>query len=149
MIVLEEVINLLLGEMDVINSVEAYLLTKDYRITSKVKSVDEHGIDLVAVSPRTKVKLNVEAKGQTSSKSETNRFGKEFNRNQKRDHLGKALLKSCEYFNKHEAAAIALPDDTIDHELVNSIRGAIDRLGIVVFLVDYERAVRVVGNLPS
>ncbi len=139
----------MLGEMDVIDSVTSYLKTKGYLITSKVESVDEHGIDVVAMSGRTKVKLNVEAKGQTSSKSETKRFGKEFTRNQKRDHLGKALLKSCECIHKHEAAAIALPDDTVDHELIDSIRGAIERLGIVVFLVDEMGAVRVVGNLPS
>ena len=31
---------------------------------------------------------------------------------------------------------VALPDDTVDRELIDSIRSAIDRLGIVVFLVD-------------
>ncbi len=140
---------MLLGEMDIIDSVCSYLETNGYRITSKVGSVSEHGIDIVAMSQHDKVRLHVEAKGQTSSKSETKRFGKEFTRNQKRDHLGKALLKSCEWIQQNVAAAIALPDDTVDRELIDSITTAIARLGIVVFLVDERGAVRTVGDLPS
>jgi hypothetical protein len=139
----------LLGEMDIVRCVTAFLETKQYSITSKVRSVSDHGDDIVAVSPLTKVRLTVEAKGQTSTKSWSNRFGKEFDRNQKRDHLGKALLKSCEHIDRNETAAIALPDDRVNRELIDSIVGAISRLGIVVFLVDQEGAVRVVGNLPS
>ena len=140
---------MLLGEMTVIESVGDYLETLGYVVTSKVGSVSEHGVDIVAQAPRTKVRLNVEAKGQTSSKSETNRFGKEFTRNQKRDHLGKALLKSCEFVQKDEAAAIALPNDAVDRQLIDSITTAIDRLGIAVFLVDARGTVSVVGKLPS
>lgn len=140
---------MLLGEMAIIGSVCRYLEAEDYRITSRVGSVSEHGIDIIAMSQHTKVRLYVEAKGQTSSKSETKRFGKEFTRSQKRDHLGKALLKSCEWIQQDEAAAIALPDDTVDRELINSITTAIARLGVIVFFVDERGAVRTVGNLPS
>jgi hypothetical protein len=137
--------------MDIIQYVSAYLEhTRIYEIKSKVRSVDDHGVDIVAVSPKTKVRLNVEAKGQTSTKNWSNRFGKEFDRNQKRDHLGKALLKCCEYIEKNEAAAIALPRDSVNKELIDSIRSTIRRLGIVVFLVDQKGIVQLaVGNLPS
>lgn len=135
--------------MAIIESVCKYLETKGYQITSKVGSVNEHCIEIVTMSQHTDVRLYVEAKGQTSSKSETKRFGKEFNRNQKRDHIGKALLKSCEWTQQNEAAAIALPDDTVDRDLINFITTAIAHLGIAVFLVDESGAVRTVGNLPS
>ncbi len=139
---------MLLGEMFIIESVVNYLNAKDYAVIGKVRSVREHGVDIVAISPKTKVKLNVEAKGQTSSKSESRRFGKEFDRGQKRDHLGKAILKACECVERDEAAAIALPDDAVNRELIDSIRSAIDRLGIVVFLVDEKGMVHAVGTLP-
>jgi hypothetical protein len=138
----------MLEEMMVVKSIENYLKTLEFEIINKVESISSHGVDLIAQSPKTKTRLNVEAKGQTSSIPTTNRFGKEFTRNQKRDHLGKALLKSCEFIQKNEVGAIALPNDPVDRELIYSITNAIDRLGIIVFLVDENSAVTVFGKLP-
>lgn len=117
----------LLKEMDIINCVSDYLENNGYRIATRVQSTRDYGPDIVAVSLKDKVRLVVEAKGQTSS----------------------ALLKSCQYIGKGELAAIALPDDKEDRGLIDSVRSALSRLGIVVFLVDQTRAVRIVGKLPS
>jgi hypothetical protein len=139
----------MLREMDVINAVCSYLQNLGYVIISKVESVQDHGIVIVAKSPRTKTRISIEAKGQTSSKSETKRYGREFTREQKRDHLGKALLKSCEFIQRNEPVAIALPDDAVDQQLIGSITDAMSRLGITVFFVDNQGKVRVLGKLPS
>ena len=142
----------LLKEMDVIRSVCKYLKTeKQYKIESSVENVYDHDVDIVATSPKLKIRLCVEAKGQTSSKTKSRRFGNEFNPNQKKDHFAKALLKSCQYLSedKGQVAGIALPDDTVDRELVDSIIGVLEQLGISIFLVKKNKTVRMtIGNLP-
>jgi hypothetical protein len=142
--------NKLMGEMEIIDCVASYLKNeKHYTIARRVGKTSDRGADMVVVSPKNQVRLSIEAKGQTSSDSRTNRFGQEFDISQKEVHLGKALLKSCQYLEKNEMAGIALPDDTVHRDLVLSISVAIRRLGIIVFLVNEKQAVRVMGDLPA
>jgi hypothetical protein len=137
-------------EMDVIECVANYLeVKKHFTIMSKVNATQEHGVDLIAVSPGGRIKLYIEAKGQTSSDPRTKRYGKEFNENQKKVHLGKALLNTCQCLEKGEMAGIALPDDKINCKLIDSIGDTINRLGIIVFLVNKNHSVAVKGALPQ
>jgi len=139
----------LLREMDVIRSVARYLRDEKRYDVEAVESVYERGPDIIARSPKLKHELAIEAKGQTSSKSDSNRFGKEFNKNQKEDHLGRALVKALQFVSKGKITGIALPSDETDVALVNSIKPALERLGVVVFLVRMDKTVEIgVGKLP-
>jgi|SRR6267143_94641 len=73
-----------LKEMEVIEAVRIYLETKGFNINRVVHDTTEHGTDIVAASPSGKLIIKIEAKGQTSSDESSKRFGKEFNKNQKR-----------------------------------------------------------------
>jgi hypothetical protein len=140
----------LLGEMDVIQSVVEYLESeKRYTIEKVVRSVIDRGTDIIVNSPKLKALLMIEAKGQTSSKKYTSRFGDEFSKNQKEDHLGRALLRSLQYISQGKMAGIALPADNEDIGLVQSLKPALERLGAIVFLVKQDKTVDVtVGKLP-
>jgi len=85
----------------------------------------------------------IEAKGQTSSEPRTKRYGKEFNRNQKFDHVAKASYVAMRLQNEYKSAeiGIALPDDRIHTEYVNYILPLLRLLNIHVFLVDQNKAV--------
>ena len=81
--------------------------------------------------------LYVEAKGQTSSKPHTKRYGLEFNRNQKMDHISKAIYSALKTKNRYidSQVAIALPADDIHIELLEAVLPSLKQLGIEVFSV--------------
>jgi Holliday junction resolvase len=78
----------MLTENDVANHTAKYLRSQGFEVQG-ISDTNTHGPDIVA--SKGDVKLFVEAKGQTSSKSYTNRYGKEFTPNQKWDHVSKAI----------------------------------------------------------
>jgi hypothetical protein len=71
----------MLSESDVISAVCQYLKSQGFQITRALSEI-ERGIDIEAITPDGKTKISIEAKGETSSKSTTARFGKPFNSNQ-------------------------------------------------------------------
>jgi len=74
----------MLTENDVIQAVSLHLKSEGYRIDKVCSTSSERGVDIVATHPKTGKRLLVEAKGATSSKDGTARFGKVFNRGQAR-----------------------------------------------------------------
>ncbi len=138
-----------LTETEVLDAVENFLSQRAFVRQDRVPSVRAHGNDLVMVSPN-RVTLYVEAKGQTSEQPHTRRFHEEFTRNQKEDHLGRALVKATRYVSEGRRFAIALPGDAVDVELIGARTKAFDRLGIAVLLVNpVDRVVSVrAGRLP-
>ena len=73
--------------------------------------------------------LAIEAKGGTSSKPGTKRYGKFFTRNQKLAHVAKAFYTAATVVSagKHRAA-IALPSDAEHRQLVDNIAPVIEAL---------------------
>jgi len=138
----------LLRKMEVIEAVRNYLETKGFKINRVVKDTTEHGTDIVATSPRQKMIIKIEAKGQTSSNRSSKRFGKEFDKKQKEDHLGRALLKCLGYLDGGFAAGMALSGDDYNKSLVDGIKKSLRMLGLVVLLVSKNNGVSTIGNLP-
>ena len=140
--------NSLIYEKDVIDAVRDYLEERGFDITQQL-SVNERGDDLVAElkSDRSK-KIVIEAKGGSSSRTTSNRFGKPFTMAQVRDHVAMALFKACEVLTRRGAAdsiqaGIALPDNPNHRRIVERIGNAIRELGILVFWVSGSREVRI------
>jgi hypothetical protein len=129
----------MLTENDVVQAVALHLKTEGYRI-DKACSTSERGVDIIATHPATGKPLLVEAKGATSSKAGTARFGKEFTRNQAKSHASVAFYYVTKLRQRHSlegaSVAMALPDDTNHRELIKDIRSALDALSIGVFFVD-------------
>ena len=87
----------MLSEEDVIEAVCDFLKERGYEIEQQLGPT-EHGYDIIAKKgvPLGMVSMYVEAKGATSSKNTSNRFGRAFNASQVRTHISVAMYKACE-----------------------------------------------------
>ena len=131
----------MLTEDAVINLLCEHLTADGWKIVSKALP-DQRGTDGVAT--RAGARLEVEAKGEGSSKAHTARFGQPFNQAQARVHVGEAVLKALAVVAEGKAhAAIALPDGRRHRSLVEPVRPALERLEITVFWVREDGTVRV------
>ena len=115
-------------EMDVINVVCSYLQALGYNIRRRVRKVTDKGNDIEAIAPDC-TELYIEAKGSTSSQKGSARYGKEFNNNQKTDHVAKAVLKALSYVSAKKLGGIALPDDHVHQEIVKEVESVKIELG--------------------
>src|SRR4051794_27602850 len=85
---------LMLTENDVVEAVAAHLPSLGY-IVEATCTTTQRGIDIVARHGRTGRRLRVEAKGGTSSKDHTDRYGKCFSPGQVVSHVSRALYKAA------------------------------------------------------
>ena len=142
----------MLTENDVVKAVAAHLKTEGYRVES-TRSTVERGVDIVAIHPDTKRQLLVEAKGGTSSKSTTARYGRPFTPNQAKSHVSVAFYYAAKLRQRHSPdgaqIAMAFPDDSQHRTLVDDISSALDALGISVFFVNAARRVVAGAGEPA
>ncbi|MCX6662802.1 MAG: hypothetical protein NTZ75_00975 [Euryarchaeota archaeon] len=122
-------------EDDVVNSVKSYLEKDGYKIISFCYA-HQHGDDIVA--EKDNKYLYVEAKGETSSKPDSNRYGKKFDSSQMRDHVAKAIYKVLELKTQHpnDDVSIAFPDNERYKKLLLNIMPSLKKMGIQIFMVD-------------
>lgn len=134
----------MLTENDVVAAVCDHLEARGWVVVSRCDT-GQRGIDVVA--QRGHQRLLVEAKGGTSSKASTARFGKAFNTAQASDHVANAVFTAMELASDEPQAivAIALPDDSGHRRLVDGVERMLERVGIGAFWVGEGREVRVWG----
>ncbi len=134
----------MLTENDVVRAVAAHLRSEGYHIDQELSTV-EQGVDIIATKQTPRVRLLVEAKGGTSSKESTNRYGQPSTQNQAKSHVSVAFYYAAKLRQRHAdettRVALAFPDDKNHRELVAQIRTALEKLDIVVFFVDSSRRV--------
>ena len=133
----------MLTENDVVDAVAAHLPSLGYTVEATCTTI-QRGVDIVARHDQTGRRLRVEAKGGTSSKDHTDRYGKCFNSGQVVSHVSRALYKAAVLLGEHPAddVALALPDDEHHRARVECIGSALDKLGIGVFFVGDDGTVR-------
>lgn len=130
----------MLDENDVIDSVVSYLKDDGWHIEN-VSSTDQRGFDILARKDHSSIAI--EAKGETSSKRGTNRYGKPFSGSQRLSHVSRALYKAaCVVSSESHRAGIALPCTEGHMKLIENIVPALKKLDIVVFLVRHDRTVQ-------
>jgi hypothetical protein len=127
----------LLTEDDVVNAVCAYLETLGWEIVVRATTT-QRGPDIVA-RREPGHELVVEAKGATSARRGSPRFGRPFDSAQVRVHVAEALYVAATtlaHGNPTQRAAVALPDDVLHHRFIDAIAPLLRRLEIAVFWVD-------------
>src|ERR1700752_2210250 len=101
-----------------------YLMNLGYRIDRQLTTL-EQGIDIEAMNIANGRRLLVEAKGGTSSKEGTARFGKSFSLNQAKTHVAVAFYCAAKMLQKFAPSraqvALAFPDDKNHRQTVNAI----------------------------
>lgn len=129
----------MLTENKVVDLVCAQLELDGFTISQRLDTT-QTGIDIVAES-RTGTKCFVEAKGATSSKESTKRYGIEFNKSQVKTHIGMALVAAFKIREDHpnHESIIALPNNASHRELIESMSTPIRASGVKVWLIDEER----------
>jgi hypothetical protein len=98
----------------------------------------QRGVDVIAI--KGKFTYYIEAKGETSSKKYSRRFGKAFSNKQIGSHVSRAVLAAMTILNSRPSkantrAAIALPDTPGHRSLVQRIERPLRKLGVLVFWV--------------
>ena len=132
------------NENDVVAIVERYLRKSGWTIVA-ARGTDQRGPDIEAAHSTSGRLLYVEAKGETSARRGSRRFGKPFNRSQVRDHVANAFYAAAKVRSRQRTrlrplSAIALPRNPPHEDLVTAIAGALVRLGIAVLWVEPHKA---------
>jgi hypothetical protein len=141
----------LLKESEVIKAVCQKLRTHGYKITQQL-GTSEHGDDIIADKKApTPCQLYVEAKGETSSRRGSKRFGKQFNGSQIRSHISQALFKAAQALSRKAAdkeirAGIALPDNQGHRAVIKRIEPFLKQIEIAIFWVKENGEVEVMSG---
>jgi len=125
----------MLTENDIVKHVSRYLKNNGYEIQAELKTT-EQGIDIVAIHPE-KGRCLVEAKGETSSKEGTKRYGKPFTREQVKTHIGVALLKAFQLKQKEEKSEviIAVPYEENHLNIFDTIKDCLSQTAVKFLFV--------------
>ncbi len=121
-------------ESQIISAVRRFLESNGFQVTRTLSEV-EHGIDIEAIAPDRVSNVSIEAKGETSSKVGTARFGKPFNSGQVFDHVSKAFYCAARDSSIGLLAGVAFPHNEVHVKCVDKILPALKKLGIEVFWV--------------
>lgn len=133
----------MLDENDVIEILSAHLKQEGYEILQALHTT-EKGVDLIAHKLGKAGRLFVEAKGGTSSREGSNRFGKPYTKNQVFDRVSKgfySVVRLCAEHPKPDEVAFAGPDTPWFREYLQPIIPTAEQLGIKIFLVSEDRSV--------
>jgi hypothetical protein len=132
----------MLTEDDVIEAVCSHLERSGYRIVQRCATT-QRGEDIVAVHS-SGVTLRIEAKGQTSNRPASRRFGKPFDNAQCHNHVAGAFYAAAAMRDAHgERVGLAFPDTKLHREHAARVKGALQQLAVAVFWVSADRSVAV------
>jgi Holliday junction resolvase-like predicted endonuclease len=141
----------MLTEDEVVDAVCSFLESCGYRIVRRATTM-ERGDDIVAAKGDDRFTLHVEAKGETSNRRNSARFGKPFDAAQCRDHVANAFFAAAAQLSAPQSGArrvgIALPDTRRHNNCVAKIQRAVDLLEIAIFWVTADRRVRLASKWP-
>jgi hypothetical protein len=128
-----------MDENQVIHSLCAHLASTGYEITQQLHTT-EHGIDIIATERTTGRKLLVEAKGGTSSRVGSNRFGLPYTQTQVYDRVSKGIFTVMQLRSQHPdtlavSVALAVPDSPWFRQYIRSVIVQLAALSIQVLSV--------------
>jgi hypothetical protein len=140
----------MLTESDVIDAVSSFLHSQGYELRQKL-SPSQRGHDIIAFKRGSPDRvLYIEAKGGTSSKPSTERYGKPFDGAQVRVHVAEAFYKAatalCRPVSSMDTrVGIAFPSTHKHFQRIRDIEPALRQLEIAVFWVAQDGQVQFVS----
>jgi hypothetical protein len=129
-----------LDENRVIELLTGHLGKTGYNIIQS-REGDQKGVDIVADNIKAKQQLFVEVKGETNSR------GKAFDKKQVKNHIAKAVLAAMRMLSVKQQGsarvkvALAFPLNEGHQKELETIKPAIKKLGIRVYLVSEKKIV--------
>ncbi|MGI9055491.1 MAG: hypothetical protein ACR2F2_06780 [Pyrinomonadaceae bacterium] len=134
----------MLKESEVIEAVCIFLENKGWSIKSRC-SETEKGDDIIAVNHERNLVAIIEAKGATSSKENTARYGKPFSLNQIKNHVANAFFRVARNIGDNHISGMALPKTQKHISCVKEIEAALHKLQLEVFWVSSDGSVKTEG----
>jgi hypothetical protein len=137
----------MLIESQVVDAVCRLLSEKGFAIVQRLPPT-KHGVDIIARSAnQPPTELWVEAKGATSERKGSKRFGKPFDSAQVNIHVAEAFYTAAKHVKTpvehgRRIVAIALPSDVLHRRYVAPIQPALDALSIGVLWVEPDDSVK-------
>jgi hypothetical protein len=129
----------MLTENDVVDAVCGYLRSNGYVIRQRL-STTAKGIDIIAAHPKHPGRLLIEAKGSTSSRAGSARYGFGFDDDQVFDRVAKGFYTGARLYtesrNIGDKVGLAFPDTSLFRKYLDRVKAVMDGLGIVVYLVE-------------
>lgn len=129
----------MLDENQVVSAVCTHLTNGGYQIIQQLGTTNQ-GIDIIATPPNGSNRLLIEAKGGTSSRVGSARYGKPYDENQVFDRVGKGFFTAGCLYSQYQKAgdqvALAFPDSVLFRKYLTTVKPALRTLGIDVYLVD-------------
>lgn len=133
-----------MDENEIVETVCGYLQKKGYEISQKLHTT-EHGVDIVAKNRTSDEIIHIEAKGGTSSRIGSARFGKPYSPPQVFDRVAKGFYTVCQMLSQNKNAnskfALAVPDTILFRKYLGAVKPAMSKLGISVLLVSQTQEV--------
>jgi hypothetical protein len=133
-----------MDENEIVEANCDYLQKKGYEISQKLHTT-EHGIDIVAKNRTSNEVIHIEAKGGTSSRTGSRRFGKPYTSSQVFDRVAKGFYTVCQMLcqnkNANNKFALAVPDTILFRKHLGAVKPAMGKLGISVLLVSQTQQV--------
>jgi hypothetical protein len=132
-----------LDENAVVESVVERLRSKGYEIKQK-RMTTQQGIDVIAYHPQNNITALVEAKGGTSSRAGSQRYGKSYDKNQVFDRVSKGVFTCLqlrsENQNKDSVTVILAVPEKPDYFRIylESVSSSMKAAGIEVWYVSNE-----------
>lgn len=136
-----------LTENDVVAAACEYLEASGWRVDVRLWTTQK-GDDIAATRSSDGVRLFVEAKGATSARSNSYRYGQPFESAAVRVHVSEAVFKAAQVLSRPDAgsvvrAGIALPANRHHQRMIATVTPVLAGLGIAVLWVDGDRHVTV------
>lgn len=122
----------MLTEDQIVEAVCLELVRRGWAILGRA-GTKERGADVLA--KKDGQVLLVEAKGETSNRATSARYGKPFDSGQVVDHVGKALVQALTAISDGRLGAIALPAEPRHQRVVGKMQRALERAGVIVLWV--------------
>lgn len=134
----------MLDENGIITAVCDYLERSEGYIITQRLSTTQKGIDIIAKHPNHPGQLLIEAKGGTSSRAGSPKFGEEYNSTKVLDRVSKGFYTVAQLHvecKDEDNVALACPDTKDFRKFLDPIKPILNELGIKVYLVQEDRTV--------
>jgi hypothetical protein len=133
----------MLDENDVVKAVVEHLKQQGFMV--QFLHTTQRGIDIIANHRISGELIFVEAKGGTSSRVGSPRYGKVYDKSQVFDRVAKGIYTLLQMHgnrkNDNDEFALAVPDTLLFNEYLKPIKDSLNTLGLKVFLVNESKEV--------
>ncbi len=134
-----------MDENAVVAALCKYLEDQGYTIQQR-RHTTQQGVDIIAIERSNGRELVIEAKGATSSRVGSARYGKVFTSTQVFDRIAKGVFTALQLRAKYPDrtrtdVALAVPDSPGFQKYLDQVRGELSAAGLRVFLVHEDLTV--------